>query len=165
MDNILAKIPITKKDRETVSRYELLNMSRVTDFFTNNSGGVTFFYQDISTQRDKTTEYETSLNLLQFENYFYETQVHNFIVINVSKWNKKPIGNSSPGDLEDFPYSHDKINLNLDFYVKAVAKPSRLGTGSYVFIARGGFNYLVIETGDTLDEINTTSSVSGSIPA
>jgi len=161
MDNVLAKLPIVKEDRKTVSKYVLLNLSRVIDWFENSAGQVELYFNDISDRKDKCTEYVTSLDRHTFETYFEEVQPNNFQTFNIDKWNLHPIGNKSAGDLKPFPYSHGKINLNLDSFVKAESLIDE--TGSIVWFARGAFNYVAFKTTNTLDEINTSSSNSGSL--
>ena len=164
MDNVLALLPIIEVDRTIVSRNELLNMSRVTTWWRNSDGYVEFYFQDIADRKDKATEYKTSLDLHTFETYFEETQPNPFITINCDQFNPHPIGIISPGDLQPFPFPHQRVSINLDWFVKARARPSD-ETGSYIWVStKGAFNYIVFQTGNTLEEINTSSSNSGSMP-
>jgi hypothetical protein len=162
MQNVLAQIPITKWDREIRSFNLLINMSRVIDFWSNSDGYTEFYYQDIADRKDKVSEFTTSYILSTFETFFEETEPNPFITVNVDKWNLHPIGHRSPGYLTPFPFSHQKFNINLDYFVKALARPSS-ETGSYIWVARGAFNFIVLRSRNTLNEINTTSSVSGSL--
>lgn len=162
MENVLAQIPITKWDREIRSFNLLINMSRVIDFFTNADGYTDFYYQDIADRKDKVSEFTTSYILSTFETFFEETAPNPFITVNVDQWNLQPIGHRSPGNLISFPYSHEKVNINLDYFVKAIARPTS-ETGSYIWVARGAFKHIVLRSPNTLAEINATSSVSGSL--
>jgi hypothetical protein len=164
MDNVLFKPTIVKEDRTVCSKYVLLNARRITDFYENQDEYTEFHYAMLGGLPRNKIEYVTSWGLFTFESVFDETQENNFITLNVTRYNPHPIGYGGPGTLKTWPFSEGKINIVLEHFVKAEAKPSS-ETGSYVWVARNDFNYVVYEVDDTLDEINSTSSASGSLPA
>lgn len=163
MQNVLFLAPIIEENRVTQSKNVLLNASRVTHFYTDSNDGYTVFhYNDITDRRDSVTVYKTSWVLWNFEQVFEETEPNPFITLNIDRYNPHCVGTKGPGRLIDWPYSENKININLDWFVKAEARPSG-EVGSFVYTNSGAFKTQCFRSSDVLEVINSTSSNSGSL--
>lgn len=160
MNSALFQVNIVEEDRKIVSVTYLLNKKRVIDFWTNRDGRVVFYYEDISNRRDKVTEYVYNGNISAFKDLIAESTIRETITINPDKYSVITTGAKAVGYFYDFTLG--KVTLNLDYFVKAVARPSS-EIGSYVWIARGGFKHVCFRTPDTIDEIDSTASGSGSL--
>lgn len=166
MDAVLFKPSIIYDDGECSAKDVLLNKARVATWGEISGTGVEFYYAALSNHRVKYKKYRTSANMYEFELYMEEPEDNAYIVLNVEKINTNGIGVDLQGaetSFKDCAYTNDKMGINLDKFIKAEAKPTG-ETGSYVWLEGADFKCIILQVEDTVDEINGTSSDSGSLP-
>lgn len=158
MDSTLFINPIIGIDgREQTAENILLNRSRVIDWYDNANDETLFYYKVSENVKDKTLLIKSQYPILQFETIFNETTTNKFIVVNVNKINTKCRSHDDWGGLKTSDVI-SKLRINVNNIVWAKTR----GDYSYIWIDRG-YQYVLIETGDTLAELNLTVSASGSI--
>lgn len=159
MDSTLFITPALSIDGKAQTAEDiLLNRSRVVDWYENTDDTTVFYYKISDDKKDKAIEIKSQYPILQFETVFNETTANKFIVVNVNKINKNCKSYKIPVAMKA-----DSVISKLHITVNSIVWGRTIGSYQYLWIERSAGNYVVIETSDSLAEINGTVSASGSI--
>lgn len=161
MDSTTFINPITEINDKTLTTVEniLLNRSRVLDWYEDTDDETVFYYRVSEDVKDKAIKIKSQYPILQFETIFSETAPNLYVVVNVTRINKNCRSYDDTGGLKT-----DSVISKIRIPIKNIVWARTYGDYQYLWFDRGAHNYVLIETTDTLSEINATASNSGSLP-
>lgn len=149
---------VVKEDRKTVDRTLLLNTNKVVNFYEDptDSTKTVFHYDERGNRREKRIEFKYNGPLNAFKNLINEAAGFDTVSINVRAVDNHAI--TGWGNVGNCAY--DRTTINLEYFVMAEDQTNVVG--SWVKINIGAFQATVFDSTDTIDEIDTASSGSGS---
>lgn len=158
MDSTTFINPILEIDGKTQTAENiLLNRSRVIDWYDDSDDETIFYYKVSEDIKDKAIKIKSQYPILQFETIFNETTSNKFVVVNVRRMNTNCRSYNDTGGIKLTDITKMRIPIN------AIVWARTFDSYQYLWYDRGGHNYVLIETEDTLAEINLSVSSSGSI--
>lgn len=144
----LTQVAVTQKNRSSYSKTLLLNTKRWSDAYEDSSKTI-FYYFERNDRRDKPTEYKYNGTLNAFKSLMNEDETVKYLTLPVSAWKD----NDQTPPATTMTFRVDNIVLGYD-----------TGTSSaYIWVDRGAFKTLRFKISNTIAEINSSASGSGSL--